>query len=146
MKEIFDESAIVPGVPGIILLSHGPLASGMLGTVELVYGDVENVAVFELEEGDNPDEYREHFTRAYDLMPARSVYMIDIFGGSPFNEVMQAFLAGNQDIRAICGMNLGMLVEAITLRGNSDADFLTALEDVGREAVIDVGKRWNNRS
>ena len=79
-------------IPGIILLSHGPLASGLLGTMEMVLGTVDNVTALELEEGDHPEKYRMRIAEIAEAMPEKSVFLMDIFGGSPFNQVIQYFL------------------------------------------------------
>ncbi|HJC82447.1 MAG TPA: hypothetical protein H9696_04515 [Candidatus Anaerostipes avicola] len=97
-------------IPGIILLSHGPLASGLLGTMEMVLGTVDNVTALELEEGDHPEKYRMRIAEIAEAMPEKSVFLMDIFGGSPFNQVIQYFLENGKEIRAVSGMNLGMLL------------------------------------
>ena len=61
-------------IPGIILLSHGPLASGLLGTMEMVLGTVENVTALELEEGDHTEEYRKRIAEIAEAMPEKSVF------------------------------------------------------------------------
>ncbi len=71
-------------IPGIILLSHGPLASGLLGTMEMVLGTVENVTALELEEGDHTEEYRKRIAEIAEAMPEKSVFLMDIFGGKSF--------------------------------------------------------------
>ena len=78
-------------LPGILLLSHGRLASGLLNTLQMVFGDVENVTAVELEEGDNPEEYQNEIAKLYEAMPDKTIFLMDIFGGSPFNQVMQYF-------------------------------------------------------
>ena len=71
-------------IPGIILLSHGPLASGLLGTMEMVLGTVENVTALELEEGDHPEEYRKRIAEIAEAMPEKSVIFNGYFRGKPF--------------------------------------------------------------
>lgn len=138
------QKQIDPEIPGIILLSHGPLSEGLLGSLALISGDVKNVTAFQLEEGDDPDEYREAFTELYECMPQRSIFMIDLFGGTPCNETLKYFLSKGTPIRAVCGMNLGMLMEACVKR-NAEADFLEALEEIGRTCVVNVGSKWNQQ-
>ena len=128
-------------IPGIILLSHGPLASGLLGTMEMVLGTVENVTALELEEGDHPEEYRKRIAEIAEAMPEKSVFLMDIFGGSPFNQVIQYFLENGKEIRAVSGMNLGMLIAAVNARQNDDSDMIEEIAKMGKEAIINIGKQ-----
>ena len=132
-------------IPGIILLSHGPLASGLLGTMEMVLGTVENVTALELEEGDHTEEYRKRIAEIAVAMPEKSVFLMDIFGGSPFNQVIQYFLENSKEIRAVSGMNLGMLMAAVNARQNNDFDMIEEITKMGKEAVINIGKQWNEQ-
>lgn len=129
-------------IPGIILLSHGPLASGLLGTMEMVLGTVDNVTALELEEGDHPEKYRMRIAEIVEAMPEKSVFLMDIFGGSPFNQVIQYFLENGKEIRAVSGMNLGMLIVAVNARQNNDSDMIEEIAKMGKEAVINIGKQW----
>ena len=132
-------------IPGIILLSHGRLASGLLNTLQMVFGDVENVTALELEEGDNPEEYQNEIAKLYEAMPDKTIFLMDIFGGSPFNQVMQDFLESGKQIRAISGMNLGMLAAAISAREDGGEHSVEQIALLGKEAVIDIGRRWKDR-
>ncbi|WP_274954911.1 PTS sugar transporter subunit IIA [Anaerostipes butyraticus] len=129
-------------IPGIILLSHGPLASGLLGTMEMVLGTVDNVTALELEEGDHPEKYRMRIAEIAEAMPEKSVFLMDIFGGSPFNQVIQYFLENGKEIRAVSGMNLGMLIAAVNARQNDDSDMIEEIAKMGKEAIINIGKQW----
>lgn len=139
------EKDICQDVPGLILLSHGPLCSGLLGSLRLINGDVENVTAFQLEEGDDPNEYREAFVRMYECMPANSIFFIDVFGGTPCNETLKYFLNKGTSIRAVCGVNLGMLMEACTIRCDKRTDFLSAMENIGQACVMNIGEKWTQQ-
>lgn len=143
MKEIGTKiNEIQSDIPGIILLSHGPLASGLLGTMEMVLGTVDNVTALELEEGDHPEKYRMRIAEIAEAMPEKSVFLMDIFGGSPFNQVIQYFLENGKEIRAVSGMNLGMLIAAVNARQNNNSDMIEEIAKMGKEAVINIGKQW----
>lgn len=133
-------------IPGIILLSHGALAGGLLNTLQMVFGDVENVTAVELEEGDNPEEYQNEIAKLYEAMPDKTVFLVDIFGGSPFNQVMQYFLKTGKEIRAVSGMNLGMLMAAVSTREDAAANYIEQIALQGKEAVIDIGEQWKQQS
>ena len=130
--------------PGLLILSHGSLSIGLLNSMELICGDFDNIVAFQLEEGDNPDEYQRAFVDYYEKMPDRSIFLIDLFGGTPFNKVMEYFLKNGREIRAVTGVNLGMLMEANFSRLNKE-DFLNTISQAGKEAIINIGEQWSNR-
>ena len=65
MQSYLKKEGIVPGLPGVILLSHGQLALGLRDAAEIVYGESANLAVFWLERGDDLDAFQEAFAQAY---------------------------------------------------------------------------------
>lgn len=111
----------------------------------MVLGTVENVTALELEEGDHTEEYRKRIAEIAEAMPEKSVFLMDIFGGSPFNQVIQYFLENSKEIRAVSGMNLGMLMAAVNARQNNDSDMIEEITKMGKEAVINIGKQWNEQ-
>lgn len=139
------QSDVIPKLPGIILLSHGPLCSGLLGSLNLIYGEVENVTAIELEEGDSPDDYQKQFAELYEELPPQSIFLIDVFGGTPCNEVLKYFLEKELPIRAVCGVNLGMLMEACVKRTLEEEDFLLELQQIGQDCIMNVGVMWNQQ-
>ena len=78
-----------PEVPGIILLSHGPFAVSLVETASMLFGDAENIAAYSLEPGDDIDQYRESFVKTLNEFPEGTVIMVDLFGGTPCNQVMR---------------------------------------------------------
>lgn len=116
MKYFFDKSTIDTDLPGIVLLSHGELALGMLDTVNMIMGETCNIAAFSLMPEDEPKSYREAFIEAIESFPKGTVIFIDMFGGTPCNQ----FLMGANKITttycAFTGMNLPIILETITNR------------------------------
>ena len=49
----YDKAAIDPSLPGILLLSHGDLAIGLMDTVQAVIGTTSNIAAFTLSHEDS---------------------------------------------------------------------------------------------
>ena len=80
------------------------------------------------------------------VMPDKTVFLVDIFGGSPFNQVMQYFLKTGKEIRAVSGMNLGMLMAAVSTREDAAANYIEQIALQGKEAVIDIGEQWKQQS
>ncbi|MDL2220262.1 PTS sugar transporter subunit IIA [Eubacteriales bacterium OttesenSCG-928-N14] len=129
--------------PGILVLSHGPLAIALLESAELIYGGpIENAAAFTLEEDDEPGEYREAFMNAYHDMPAGSLILMDIFGGSPCNQLMIGAKREGLHVLAIAGINLPTLLNATFLRNTYEGESLVQkLVEEGQESMINVTER-----
>lgn len=145
MKKTFHPESIIGGLPGIIILSHGPLAGALIESMKLIYGETDNLASLELQEGDSTEEFYEEIATVYEAMPPNSVFLIDLFGGSPFNQVTLYGLKKGIQLKAITGVNLGMLLEAVSLR-NAGGDFSEKLEQIGKDGVMDVAKAMKELS
>ena len=76
-------------LPGIILLSHGPFAVSLVDTAKMLFGESENIAAYSLEPGDDIDKYREAFVEMINEFPEGSMILVDLFGGTPCNQVMR---------------------------------------------------------
>ena len=120
MRYKFDPNEIVPGLTGIVTLSHGPLAMAMLESVSMLStgGAAQNSAAFCLDEGDDLDEYREAFVEAIKAFGGDCLIFVDIFGGSPSNQVLLAsqLYPDLGKLHVIGGMNLGTVLDAVLLR------------------------------
>lgn len=103
-------------IPGIILLSHGPFAVSLIETAQMLFGESENIAAFSLEPGDDIDNYRESFVKIINDFPKGSMIMVDLFGGTPCNQVMRHIQETEKPLEIVTGMNLPMLIEAVMSR------------------------------
>lgn len=112
----YKSETINPDVPGIILLSHGPFAVSLVETAGMLFGDAENIAAYSLDPGDDIDHYRESFVETINEFPEGTVIMVDLFGGTPCNQVMRHIQETEKPLEVVAGMNLPMLVDAIMAR------------------------------
>ena len=116
MQIEFDESTVSPSLPGIVLLSHGGLAAGMLNTVRMIFGDVENVAAVSLMAGDDLDAFRQALTDLFRRLPQGSIALVDMLGGTPCNQFLLHCRACGLAIAAATGFSLPMVLEALSAR------------------------------
>ena len=116
-------------LPGIILLSHGPFAVSLLDTARMLFGDAENLAAFSFEEGDDADQYRETFEETIDAFPEGTLILVDLFGGTPCNQVM----------RYVQEMNLPMLLNAVIAREKKNGkEFSLDTVENGKNGIFRV--------
>lgn len=137
--KVYKQETVNETLPGIILLSHGPFAVALVETAKMVFGDSENVAAFSLEPGDDLDKYREAFVEVIEKFPEGSMIIVDLFGGTPCNQVMRYIEETKKPLNVVAGMNLPMLINAVLLRSEmSGEDFAKATADSGKEGVFPV--------
>lgn len=124
---------------GIILLSHGPFAVSLLDTAKMLFGDSENLAAFSFEDGDDLDKYRETFAQTIDAFPDGSLILVDLFGGTPCNQVMRYIQETGKVLEIVGGMNLPMLVNAVISREDMKGKkFSLDTAENGRKGIFRV--------
>ena len=132
MEQIFDIKKINQEEPGIVLLSHGPLATALLKTMELIYTEVENVAAFSLEEGDNVEEFYGEMEQALESYEKGCICLVDLMGGTPCNQLRKYSFLREKQVHGVLGMNLPMLLSAIEVRQTA-----VSLEEMVNQLIQD---------
>ncbi|MBC8587062.1 PTS sugar transporter subunit IIA [Paratissierella segnis] len=141
MRKIFDEQNINPHVPGIIILTHGPLAISLVESVEMLCLKVENLAAFSLDENDAPEYYHDEFIKALNAFPKSSIVLLDLFGGTPCNQLVVHMKKNEATCLALTGVNMPILVEAISLRGMYKGNgLLKELKKIGNEGIVNINE------
>lgn len=112
---------------GILIMSHGELAKGMMNTVSLFFGNLEKMDYLCLYQDDNPDEFKMKIQERLNALDDGDGVLIigDIIGGTPLN---QAAYFANEKVIILGGMNLGMVLEVMANRGNKDIDWNQIIE------------------
>ena len=98
----------------IMLASHGNLAAGMLSSAEMVFGKQDNVSVI-CAYVDGEDDVSTRIKGFIDSIAPDDSWIIftDLFGGSVNNEFMKYI--SNPQIRLIAGMNLALVITAMSI-------------------------------
>lgn len=107
---------------GIILASHGEFAQGILQSGQMIFGEQQNVAACCLMPSEGPDDIKKKMLDAIAKFddPEQVLFLIDLWGGTPFNQA-SGILKGHEDTWAIVtGMNLPMLIESYASRFSMD--------------------------
>ncbi|MBU5626751.1 hypothetical protein KQI82_07465 [Oscillibacter sp. MSJ-2] len=138
MRIVFDENNIRPGLLGVVLLSHGTLAEGLMSAASIVFGDIENMAAFCLEPGDDLDAFRDAFARAVGAF-ATCVVLVDMKGGTPCNLLLRHARENHLKLNAVTGANLSMLLEILGMRDDADPEELCrAAVEAAQTGVVDL--------
>lgn len=103
---------------GIILASHGDFAKGILQSGEMIFGTQPDVKAVTLQPSKGPDDIRAKMEEAITTFenPEQVLFMVDLWGGTPFNQT-SGLINGHEDTWAVVtGLNLPMLIEAFASR------------------------------
>lgn len=109
---------------GIVLISHGNFAEGLLDAAEMITGEAEKIACIGLQPMDDVDQLVDRIQDAVDQVNDGDgvLLMVDLFGASPFNAGGRLFLEKKDHLELVTGMNLPMLVELLVAREGLDLD------------------------
>lgn len=103
---------------GIILATHGGFATGIMQSGSMIFGDQPNVAAVTLQPSEGPNDVKAKMEEAIASFddPEQVLFMVDLWGGTPFNQA-NGLIAGHEDTWAIvAGLNLPMLIDAYASR------------------------------
>ena len=98
--------------------SHGDFAKGILQSGEMIFGTQPNVKAVTLQPSEGPDDIRAKMEEAITTFenPEQVLFMVDLWGGTPFNQT-SGLINGHEDTWAVVtGLNLPMLIEAFASR------------------------------
>ncbi|MEG2601591.1 MAG: mannose/fructose/sorbose PTS transporter subunit IIA, partial [Carnobacterium sp.] len=103
---------------GIILASHGEFAEGILQSGAMIFGEQENVKAVTLIPSEGPDEVKEKMQEAIASFDNQDevLFLVDLWGGTPFNQASSLFEEHKDKWAIVAGMSLPMVIEAYASR------------------------------
>lgn len=103
---------------GIVVVTHGSLAEGLLDAMRMITGEQDQVAAIALREEDEVEGLMERIAAAVEQTDSGEgvLIFVDLFGASPFNASARLALADKHSIQVITGASLPMLVELAVIR------------------------------
>lgn len=103
---------------GIIIASHGEFATGILQSGEMIFGAQENVKAVTLMPSEGPDDVKAKMKEAIASFDNQDevLFLVDLWGGTPFNQANSLFEEHKDKWAIVAGMNLPMLIEAFASR------------------------------
>lgn len=112
---------------GIQVITHGKMAEGMIDSVDMVLGDTENVVFNELKRGEDIEKFGGRVMETTKEVKSEDgvLIFVDMFGASPYNvSFMNSREMEADKYKVIAGVNLPLLIEAISSRGMMTLDEL----------------------
>ena len=122
---------------GVVVVTHGQLATELLNAAEMIVGDLPRFAAVSIGWHDDVSDAREDIAQAIERVRGDGggvLIVTDMFGGTPSNLAM-TFIEANQ-VEVITGVNLPMLIKLASQAKSSD--LLAVARDMrehGRNAI-----------
>ena len=134
---------------GILLVTHGDFAEGIKNSTELIVGKSEKFSTLGLYHGDSIDDFNKKvLDHIINLDDGNGVLVFsDLYCATPFNStVINNGLLKEHDYKSISGVNLPMLIEALTCRDSMNLEDLAEyVMDIGKDGIKELFKEMNNR-
>src|SRR5688572_24673666 len=128
---------------GVVVVTHGQLATELVNSAEMIVGDLPQFAAVSIGWHDDVDNAREEIGRAIERVrvssgdtpeePSDVLVLTDMFGGTPANLGVTYV---NPHVEVITGVNLPMLIKLA--RPPKETNLLTLARDMrehGRNAI-----------
>ncbi|QAT39736.1 mannose/fructose/sorbose PTS transporter subunit IIA [Clostridium sp. JN-9] len=108
---------------GIILASHGDFAKGILQASTMIFGEQKNLQAVTLAPSEGPDDIKAKMNNAIASFDNQDevLFLVDLWGGTPFNQASSLFEKHKDKWAIVAGMNLPMVIEAYTLRSSIES-------------------------
>jgi mannose/fructose/sorbose-specific phosphotransferase system IIA component len=122
----------------VVVVTHGDFGEALVRAAEMIVGPQENVRAVALLPEEGPDGFGDKLDAALaDLDGQDTLLLIDLFGGTPCNVSSRKVLQANTEV--ITGMNMAMVIEALTSRDSTPLPELAAqVVEAGQKAVVNL--------
>lgn len=121
---------------GIIIASHGKMAAASLELCEMLMGTQDKVETIGFCQGDSLETLMERYEKAIEKLGGSILVFTDLRGGSPCNVAM-AMQNLHSNVRAVCGFNIPMLLQALDMRSTTEdvEELIREVTLLGKEAI-----------
>ena len=121
---------------GLVLVTHGHLATEFVTALQHVVGKQEHVATVCIGPDDNMEERRNDIIKKIAKVDQGKgvILLTDMFGGTPHNLAISVIDSPN--IEVIAGINLPMLIKLATVRKSSSLkETINSAQKAGRKYI-----------
>ena len=119
----------------LLIVSHGSLASSLVATASLIFGEQQNVVAYGLEPGVQLDDFKEKI-EAYIRERENENFLVlaDLLFGSPFNSLIASMKQDN--VYLVTGVNLPMVLEAAMQKDHLPFESLCdSAKEIGKTSI-----------
>ena len=121
---------------GLVLVTHGHLATELRAALEHVVGPQANLATIAIAPDDDMEGRRRDIIAAVEQVENGSgvIVLTDMFGGTPSNLAISVMEPGRIDV--VAGINLPMLIKLASVREEKTLDeAVSSAQDAGRKYI-----------
>ena len=121
---------------GLVLVTHGQLASEFRAALEHVVGPQENMETISIGPDDDMEQRRSDILEAVARADSGAgvILLTDMFGGTPSNLAISVMDSANVEV--VAGVNLPMLIKLASSRaGKSLAEAVDDAQEAGRKYI-----------
>ena len=121
----------------IIVTGHGEFARGILQSAEMIFGKAQKVVAVTLAGNESVEDLVNRYQAAIQqLQPVSELlFLVDLWGGSPFNAARQLVMQHPENYGLVAGLNLPMLIEALAIQDQPLAQAIPRLEQAAQGSV-----------
>ncbi len=126
---------------GMVLVTHGQLATGFRAALEHVVGPQQQFETIAIGPEDDMEQRRGDILNAVSRVQDGGgvVLLTDMFGGTPSNLAISVMDGGRVEV--ICGINLPMLIKLASVRETADLEQAVGeARDAGRKYITVASK------
>lgn len=124
---------------GIVLASHGGFADGIFQSAEMIFGPQQNLAHVILKPDEGPDDIHKKMEDAVASFDDQEqvLFIVDLWGGTPFNQANDLVGKHKDTWAIVSGMNLPMVIEALgqRLASNNAHDIAKGIVKPGKDGI-----------
>jgi PTS system mannose-specific IIA component len=125
-------------VIGVVVVTHGQLATELLNAAEMIVGDLPKFAAVSIGWHDDVSDAREDIAQAIERVrgdaDAGVLLLTDMFGGTPSNLAISCM--SRPKVEVLAGINLPMLVKLAKVRDEYPLpEAVAAAQDSGRKYI-----------
>jgi PTS system mannose-specific IIA component len=131
---------------GVIVITHGTLSEQLLATASLIMGEAKDVFAVSFTARESLENLKQKAAAAIDNYRSDGCLVLtDIMGGSATNVCVE--LMKNEKVEVLTGVNLPMILEALSYRESADLKTLaTRVQASGVKSIINLKEFFEKRT
>lgn len=132
---------------GIVVVTHGNLSEQLVATASLIMGGTSDIKAVTFAASESLEDLRtKTAAAANEFLSDGCLILTDIMGGSATNVSIEV-MKSRTDVEVVTGVNLPMLVEAISARTDCTLKELSArIQDSGTRSIINLKDFFEKRA
>ncbi len=131
---------------GLVIATHGNVSEELIRAAEMFSGPLDQCRAWTLNPGDDIERGEKLMEQYIDELDSGDgvLVMADLFGGTPSNLSLK--IAVRKNVETLTGVNLQMMIQFITERGDKTLDeLIESCRDAGKVGIVSPTKIMKER-